>query len=181
MMISTSSEQETYQVGFSLGQLLSSPLTVVLSGDLGTGKTVFAKGALAGLGISQRVRSPSFNLMHVYEGRLPVYHFDFYRLEAEEELLEIGFPEYLVEGIVFIEWGDKFPMLLPQERIEVSLEGAGGDKTIDLNQRKIHLIPFGKPGKLIMEKLYETIKFNDRGHIQNLDNTEKEEGGEKGG
>lgn len=90
---------------------------VALVGGLGAGKTHWTKGFVAGIGSSAEVTSPTFGLVHEYPGgRLPVLHLDFYRLEAEEELLAIGWDELLdQDGVIIAEWGDKFPGLLPPE------------------------------------------------------------------
>jgi tRNA threonylcarbamoyladenosine biosynthesis protein TsaE len=88
---------------------------LALCGDLGAGKTQFVKGLATALGSDATVTSPTFTLIHEYlDGRLPLYHFDFYRLEDEDEALKIGLDEYLNGGgICVIEWADKFPALLP--------------------------------------------------------------------
>jgi tRNA threonylcarbamoyladenosine biosynthesis protein TsaE len=88
---------------------------LALRGDLGAGKTHFVKGLAAGLGAPSAVTSPTFTLIHEYlGGRLPLYHFDFYRLEDEDEALKIGLDEYLEgDGVCVIEWAEKFPGLLP--------------------------------------------------------------------
>jgi tRNA threonylcarbamoyladenosine biosynthesis protein TsaE len=88
---------------------------VALSGDLGTGKTHFVKGLVAGCGSDESVTSPTFTLLHEYrDGRMPIFHFDFYRIERREELERLGFEDYLQEsGVVVVEWADRFPDLLP--------------------------------------------------------------------
>ena len=90
---------------------------LALRGDLGAGKTQFVKGLAAGLGYTGEVTSPTFTLIHEYlGGRLPLYHFDFYRLETEEEAVRIGLDEYLEsDGVCVIEWADKFPVLLVRQ------------------------------------------------------------------
>lgn len=88
---------------------------LALCGELGAGKTHFVKGLAAGLGVTTEATSPTFTLIHEYPGgRLPLFHFDLYRLEMEEELLRIGFDDYLdAGGVLAIEWADKFPALMP--------------------------------------------------------------------
>jgi len=88
---------------------------LALMGDLGAGKTHFVKGLADGLGATGEVTSPTFTLIHEYRGgRLPLFHFDLYRLESGEELLRIGFDDYLdAAGVLALEWADKFPELLP--------------------------------------------------------------------
>lgn len=88
---------------------------LALTGELGAGKTHFVKGLADGLGANVDVTSPTFTLIHEYpSGRLPLFHFDLYRLESEDELLRIGFDDYLdARGVLAIEWADKFPELMP--------------------------------------------------------------------
>jgi tRNA threonylcarbamoyladenosine biosynthesis protein TsaE len=88
---------------------------LALCGELGAGKTQFVKGLAAGLGYQGEVTSPTFTLIHEYlGGRLPLYHFDFYRLETEDEALRLGLEEYFLgDGVCVVEWADKFPALLP--------------------------------------------------------------------
>jgi tRNA threonylcarbamoyladenosine biosynthesis protein TsaE len=88
---------------------------LALCGELGAGKTHFVKGLATGLGASTEATSPTFTLIHEYrDGRLPLFHFDLYRLESEDELLRVGFDDYLDSGgVLAIEWADKFPALLP--------------------------------------------------------------------
>jgi tRNA threonylcarbamoyladenosine biosynthesis protein TsaE len=102
---------------------------IALVGGLGAGKTHWTKGFVAGLGSTASVTSPTFGLVHEYsDGRLPVFHFDFYRLESAAELLALGWDEYLdQDGVVIAEWGDKFPELLPPGTrwLEFSVEEDG--------------------------------------------------------
>ena len=95
---------------------------IVLAGDLGAGKTAFVQGFGRGLGVTERITSPTFTLVHVYEGRLPVHHLDVYRLEQLSEALDLGLPEMLDEGgVVLIEWGDAILPVLPHDFLEVRL------------------------------------------------------------
>jgi tRNA threonylcarbamoyladenosine biosynthesis protein TsaE len=99
---------------------MAGPGTVIaLVGGLGAGKTHWTKGFVAGSGSDAEVTSPTFGLVHEYPGgRLPLFHFDFYRLDSAEELLALGWDEYLdQEGAIIAEWGDKFPEILPPETI----------------------------------------------------------------
>lgn len=106
---------ETFELGRSLAAQLRRGDVLALAGDLGAGKTQFAKGIAAGLGVSSEVMSPTFTLIHEHEGRLPFFHIDLYRLESEEEVLRIGLDDYLAgEGVTLVEWADKFPGLMPR-------------------------------------------------------------------
>ncbi len=109
------SAEDTIAHGQALAATFRRGDVLALRGDLGAGKTHFAKGVVAGLGSGAAVTSPTFTLIHEYPGgRLPVYHFDFYRLEDEDEALKIGLDEYLDgDGVCLIEWADKFSALLP--------------------------------------------------------------------
>jgi len=109
------SADETASFGHAQAAALRRGDVLALCGDLGAGKTQFVKGLAAALGSDATVTSPTFTLIHEYlGGRLPVYHFDFYRLEDEDEALKIGLDEYLEgDGVCVIEWADKFLNLLP--------------------------------------------------------------------
>lgn len=109
------SAEETAAFGRSIAAGLRRGDVLALSGDLGAGKTHFVKGIAAGLEGGDIVTSPTFTLIHEYTGgRLPLFHFDFYRLEDESEAIKIGLDEYLDgEGVCAIEWAEKFPALLP--------------------------------------------------------------------
>ena len=120
----THSPEETEALGAEYAKSLKAGDVVAFSGDLGAGKTLFVQSLAHTLGVEGEVTSPTFNLMNVYEGICPIYHFDLYRLETEEELEDIGFYEYTEdpEGIVVIEWSDKFPQCMPEERVVVRIE-----------------------------------------------------------
>jgi tRNA threonylcarbamoyladenosine biosynthesis protein TsaE len=110
------SAQETFVLGEKVGSEAEPGAVLALVGELGAGKTQFVKGVAAGLGSTDPVTSPTFTLIHEYaDGRVPLYHFDFYRPEHADEILRIGFDDYLASGgILAIEWADKFPELLPR-------------------------------------------------------------------
>jgi len=126
-MTTLASIDETLAFGCQLASELQAGAVVALVGDLGAGKTHFVKGVVEGLGSQAEVTSPTFTLVHEYpDGRLPVYHFDFYRIDDPNELLAIGWEEYVEgEGVVLVEWADKFPELLPAETQWWSLRVTG--------------------------------------------------------
>ena len=105
----THSESETEAVGEALATTLSPGTVIAFTGDLGAGKTAFTRGLARGLGISERVTSPTFTIVNEYEGgRLPLFHFDMYRLESSEELFDIGWEDYLRRGgVCAVEWSEK--------------------------------------------------------------------------
>ena len=107
-----------------LGQLAKAGEVYTLTGDLGVGKTVFTQGFAKGLGIEEPVNSPTFTILQIYEGgRLPLYHFDVYRIGSVEEMDETGFEEYMTgEGVSLIEWADLIREILPGERTRVRIE-----------------------------------------------------------
>ena len=114
---------ETYALGKELGLKASSGDIYALTGDLGTGKTVFAQGFAEGLGINDTVNSPTFTILKEYEGgRLPFYHFDVYRIEEPEEMYEVGLSEYLTgNGVCLIEWAELIEELLPEETVHIEI------------------------------------------------------------
>lgn len=135
----TRNEEETIAVGKKFAERLKAGDVVALFGDLGSGKTRFAKGVSLGLGISDLVTSPTFVLVNEhFGGRLPLYHFDFYRLKNIAELQEIGFEEYLdKEGICLLEWAEIIQEKLPPKRYDVhfSLGEKEQERYITIEQR----------------------------------------------
>ena len=124
----THSPAETAAMAFRLGEKIPAGTVLCLAGDLGAGKTLFVQNLAKAMGVTEEVTSPTFNLMIVYEGRMTIYHFDLYRLESELELEEIGFYEYTdnPQGLVVIEWPDKFPEALPEDHIYIKIERTAG-------------------------------------------------------
>jgi tRNA threonylcarbamoyladenosine biosynthesis protein TsaE len=127
-VIVTRSEAETLRTAEDLSAGFQGTEVVLLSGELGAGKTVFAKGLAAGLGVedASRVCSPSYTLVNVYKGRVSIFHIDLYRLEKATEIQDLGWDDYLGEGVVIIEWAERLPF--PVDGIRVAIE-AGADDT----------------------------------------------------
>ena len=123
MFISDSPER-TAAAGAACAQRAQRGDVLALTGDLGAGKTQFVKGFVAAIASTAQVTSPTFTLVHEYSGgRLPVYHFDFYRLASAEELARLGLDEYLFgDGVCIIEWADRFAQVLPASTRWISLE-----------------------------------------------------------
>lgn len=124
MIIETHDPEETFEVGRKIGMNAKPGQIYTLTGDLGVGKTVFTQGVAAGLGITEPVNSPTFTIIQEYEdGRLPFYHFDVYRIGNLEEMEEIGYDDYFFgQGICLIEWAELIEEILPEKRIEVTIE-----------------------------------------------------------
>ena len=124
MVIETHDPEETFEVGRTIGMNAKPGQIYTLTGDLGVGKTVFTQGVAAGLGITEPVNSPTFTIIQEYEdGRLPFYHFDVYRIGDLEEMEEIGYDDYFFgQGIFLIEWAELIEEILPEKRIEVTIE-----------------------------------------------------------
>ena len=122
--IESNSAEETFALGQKIGERVKPGTIISLTGDLGVGKTVFTQGLAKGLGIMEPVNSPTFTIVQVYEGgRLPFYHFDVYRIGDLEEMEEIGYDDYFFgQGICLIEWAELIEEILPEKRIEVTIE-----------------------------------------------------------
>lgn len=135
--IISNSAEETLEAGRRLAERLVPGSVLALSGDLGAGKTHFAKGVVEALGADPSgVTSPTFTLVHEYRGgRLPVFHFDFYRLDAASELLQIGWDDFLNEdGVLLVEWADRFPEVFPEGSIRVRFTiGEGNQRVLEIS------------------------------------------------
>ena len=114
--------QETYHIAFTFAKCLKPGDVVTLNGDLGVGKTAFTQGLAKGLGVEEIVNSPTFTIVNQYEGRLPIYHFDVYRIEDSDEMFEIGYDEMIDgDGVSVIEWAERIEDLLPVPRYDVTI------------------------------------------------------------
>jgi tRNA threonylcarbamoyladenosine biosynthesis protein TsaE len=128
----TSSQEETFDVGYELGKKAKKGDIFGLIGDLGTGKTILAKGIAKGLGINEEITSPTFTLLEVYEAAIPLYHFDLYRISDDSELENLFFEEYWYgDGVSVIEWAERAMKRLPNDIFIIRLEYTGK------NRRKI--------------------------------------------
>ena len=125
----THSEQETIDFAAAFARTLRSGDVVALTGELGAGKTVFAKGAAAELQVSGEVTSPTFTLINEHRGKVTLYHMDLYRLNSLQEILDIGVEEYLYgDGICLVEWAEKMGENLPANAIGVTIRYSNSDK-----------------------------------------------------
>lgn len=144
----THSPEETRELAEKLSRQLKAGDVLLLLGDLGAGKSEFTRGLAQGLGIQGTVASPSFTILNVYEdGRVPLYHFDWYRLNSAEELYEMGMDEYLGgDGIAVVEWPSQCPEAIPADYLEISLTPMGE------SEREITITPRGGFREISMEE-----------------------------
>ena len=135
--IRTRSEEETIALGASLAAELPAKVVVLLIGNLGAGKTTITKGIVKGLGAAHpdEVSSPTFTLIHEYGPS--IYHVDLYRLDRAEQVATIGLDEIFErEAVVLVEWGERFPELMPEERVEITLRAVGdGEREVFISPR----------------------------------------------
>ena len=124
MIIETNNAKETFELGVRIGKEAKAGDVYTLIGDLGVGKTVFTQGLAKGLEIDEPISSPTFTIVQVYEeGRLPIYHFDVYRIGDVEEMDEIGYEDYIYgQGVSLIEWSNLIEEILPKRRREITIE-----------------------------------------------------------
>lgn len=146
----------TTQLANKVAAVVKPGTVLCLDGDLGAGKTFFTQSFTRALGVTGEVTSPTFNLMNIYQGMVPIYHFDLYRLESEDELDEIGFYDYTdcPDGIVLIEWAAKFPECLPEDYISIQIE-----RTDEENQRIFSFSLVGSALQDTFEEMKEICRF----------------------
>lgn len=144
----TNSPAETRALGEHLAQYLRPGDVLLLWGDLGAGKSELTRGIAGGLGVTSPVTSPSFTILNVYdEGRVPLYHFDWYRLNSVDELYEMGMDEYLGgDGVAVVEWPSQCPEAIPETHLSIRLTPVGE------NARDVTLTPMGDFRDLPLER-----------------------------
>jgi tRNA threonylcarbamoyladenosine biosynthesis protein TsaE len=154
-MIETLSPEETGILGEKLGSILRAGDMICLYGGLGAGKTCFAQGIARGLGIGDTVTSPTFTLINEYYGRLPFYHMDVYRLDSAMEMDDLGYEEYFYSGgVILIEWADKINELLPEERLDITINRCPEEEGC----RQITILPRGEKYRLLIEELMTVVR-----------------------
>lgn len=150
------SEGETYRLGQILGNLAAPGDVYGLNGELGSGKTVLARGVAAGLGVRGRVASPTFTLINEHWGRIPFYHMDVYRLAGPGEMYDLGYEEYFYgQGVTMVEWADLVAPVLPEERLDIYISPAGDDG------REIKIIPRGERYHRLAEEMKQRVCAGD--------------------
>jgi tRNA threonylcarbamoyladenosine biosynthesis protein TsaE len=145
--------QKTERIGSVLGKMLEGGEIIALSGELGSGKTTLVRGIAQGMGFNRdEIASPSFTLINEYEGPLPLFHIDLYRLDGETDLYEIGYEEYIGgNGAVVIEWADKVPQAVPKECLWITL------KYLDDKRREIVMWAKGEKYDKLIEELRKKL------------------------
>ena len=148
----THNEMETVELGKRLGGLLMSSDFIALMGELGTGKTRFVQGIAAGLKVDPDlpVTSPTYSLLHIHGGRLPLFHFDLYRLKGAADVEELGFEEYFYgDGASVVEWADRLQEEMPDERLVITFSHVGEE------ERKIDFSPRGERYDELVMNLFQ--------------------------
>lgn len=131
--------KETLRLGEIIGKSLNPGSIVGINGNLGAGKTVLVKGMAKGLGVEEEINSPTFVIVNCYEGRVPFYHFDLYRISSKDELLDIGYEElFFGEGIAAVEWADRVKEVFPEDAISIEIQTPESDQESMETTRKIN-------------------------------------------
>jgi len=157
--ITTKNEDETIELAQNIESEKFPNMVICLRGDLGSGKTIFTKGIADALGITETITSPTFNIIKEYEGELPLYHMDVYRLDGNVEGL--GIEEYYKKGgVVVIEWADMIEDYLPEERLDINI------KVVDEDVRVFKITPYGSKYEEICEAVLWQAFFSI--HLQVL-------------
>ncbi|GAB6158458.1 tRNA (adenosine(37)-N6)-threonylcarbamoyltransferase complex ATPase subunit type 1 TsaE [Desulfotomaculum varum] len=157
-MVVSRSPAETRQLGQKMAGLLQAGDIICLNGDLGAGKTAFSQGVAEGLGINGPVTSPTFTLINEYEGRLPLYHFDVYRLEGPADMEDLGYEEYFYgQGVCLIEWAQRVADILPEQRLDICLTREEGAAAV----RRISFQPKGERYQQLLKELMKLVRFGD--------------------
>ena len=149
----THSPEETAHLAGTIGKIIREGTVICLDGELGVGKTLFVRALARTLGVESDVTSPTFNLMNIYEAACPIVHFDLYRITSEEELEDIGFYEYAeaTEGIVLIEWAEKFPDAMPADHLSVRIEALHDE------ERQFTFVAKGKKSRALLEEVKRIV------------------------
>ena len=136
MTVITNNEIETEAQGEALAKRLAAGAVIALTGGLGAGKTAFVRGLARGLGFTGRVTSPTFTIVNEYDSEIPLFHFDMYRINNEDELFEIGWDDYLERGgVIAVEWSENITGLLPENSVFVDIQKSGDfSRKIDIRQ-----------------------------------------------
>ena len=138
--IISNSEDRTFDIGYKLGTLLQKGDIVCLTGDLGAGKTTMTKAIAKGLNIDEYITSPTFTIVHEYEGREKLYHFDVYRVGSVEEMEDIGYEEYFYsEGVCVIEWANLIEEIIPEKHLWINIKyGLNNERIMDMVSTSEH-------------------------------------------
>ncbi|KAF5062947.1 tRNA (adenosine(37)-N6)-threonylcarbamoyltransferase complex ATPase subunit type 1 TsaE [Sedimentibacter sp. B4] len=149
MKIKVNNLQDTEKIGKIISRCLEKGTVLCLDGDLGAGKTAITQFIAKEFGVKEYITSPTFNIIKEYEGRLPFYHMDVYRIESEDDMYDLGYDEYIYsEGVTVIEWSENIRTILPDERIDIKID------RIDDNKRIMTIEGKG----VVYEKITEELK-----------------------
>lgn len=153
LKINVENIKETEKIGYTLGKLLTGGEIICMTGDLGAGKTTMTQSIAEGLDVKDYVTSPTFTIINEYEGRLPLYHFDVYRINDVDEMYDLGYEEYFYSnGVSIIEWADMIEEILPKERLNINIH-----KKDDIEGREIIIDGNGEKYQNIIKALSQEI------------------------